>query len=369
MALRMVLRWGLLFGALGWTASQLRPLLRSVGPAAGVLAELSWGWVVAAALLGLAAVALYAELHRRLLAVGGARPPAAAVQTVTFSQNAIGNTVPVVGGAGALAYAVGGLRRRGVDTALATWTVLLAGVLSTLCLVVLGACALTAAGDLPLAGAVPVVAGVAAAAAAAWLLATHPSVLRGAMTRLLALRRRLSRSSAAGHPAGAAEVRCIAEGAAARLSLLRPSPGQWLQVLAVSALTWLVDFAGLAAAAAAVPGSVPWPALVEGFLVVQASIALQVLPGGAGLAELGLLGALLGSGTAAGPAAVVVLVYRATSWFVPSALGWLTYGAQLQRPGGRPQPSAAPAAEPRLARVPVAACQAEDAPAALPFAA
>jgi putative heme transporter len=297
--LRTALRWGLVLAALGWTASQLPPLVRSVSAGAGVLRELRWGWIAGAALLGLAAVGLYGELHRQLLAVGGARPPAGAVQSISFAQNAIGNTVPVVGGAGALAYAVAGLRRRGVDAALAAWAVLFAGVLSILCLVALGAAALTVAGRLPLPGAGLVVAGVVAAVALVVGLARHPAALRGAAARLLPV---------------------------------HPSSRQWVWLLGAAVVPWLADFATLVVAAAAVPGRVPWPALVEGFLVVQGSIALQVLPGGAGLAEVGLLGVLLGSGTAAGPAAAVVLVYRLSSWLLPSALGWLTYGAQLRHP-------------------------------------
>jgi hypothetical protein len=332
-----------MLGALGWTAYQLPPLLRAAGAEAGVLATLSWGWAVAAALLGLVAVALYAELHRQLLAVGGARPPAATVQSITFAQNAIGNTVPVVGGAGALAYAVGRLRRHGVDAGLATWAVLLAGVLSFFCLVVLGAGALTATGVLPVAGAAVACAGVVAAAAAAWLLATRPAVLHAVCTPWLALRRRLPVSGPADERVADAGLR--ARSAAARLRLLRPTGGQWLRLLGLSVLTWVLDFAGLAVASAAVPGGVHWSALVQGFLVVQASIALQVLPGGAGLAEVGLLGALLGSGMGAGPAAAVVLIYRTTSWLLPSVLGWFVYGRQLHPLGRRPVGSEAPVPE------------------------
>jgi len=303
-ALRTALRWSLVLAALGWTVSQLPPLLRSASASAGVLREVRTGWIAAAVLLGLAAVALYGELHRQLLAVGGARPPAAAVQSISFAQNAIGNTVPVVGGAGALAYAVGGLRRRGVDGALAAWAVLSAGVLSTLCLVGLGAGALTATGRLPLPGAGLALAGIVGTVAAVVVLAKHPAALRGAAARLLPV---------------------------------RPSSRQWVQLVGAAVVPWLADFATLAAVSAALPGRVPWPALVEGFLVVQGSIALQVLPGGAGLAEVGLLGVLLGSGVTAGPAAAVVLVYRLSSWLLPSVLGWVTYAAQLRRaaaPGG-----------------------------------
>jgi uncharacterized membrane protein YbhN (UPF0104 family) len=348
-----------MLGALGWTAYQLPPLVRAAGAEAGVLQELSWGWAAAAVLLGVVAVALYAELHRQLLAVGGARPPAATVQSITFAQNAIGNTVPVVGGAGALAYAVGRLRRQGVDAGLAAWAVLLAGVLSFFCLVVLGAGALTATGALPFAGAAVAFAGMPAAAVAAWVLASRPAVIRAVWTPVLAFRRRLPRTRPA-EDDRVADVALRARSAAARLSLLRPSPGQWLRLLALSVLTWLLDFAGLAVASAAVPGSLHWSALVQGFLVVQASIALQVLPGGAGLAEVGLLGALLASGVAPGPAAAVVLIYRTTSWLLPSVLGWLLYGGQLHLRGRRPVASPPPIAESQQVQPGVTVCRQGD---------
>jgi uncharacterized membrane protein YbhN (UPF0104 family) len=90
--------------------------------------------------------------------------------------------------------------------------------------------------------------------------------------------------------------------------------------------TWLLDFGDLTAASAAVPHPMHWSGLVVGYLVVQAGIALQVLPGGAGLSDVGLLSALVASGVASGPAAVTVLVYRACSWLIPAVVGWVAYG-------------------------------------------
>jgi hypothetical protein len=71
---------------------------------------------------------------------------------------------------------------------------------------------------------------------------------------------------------------------------------------------------------------------VEAFLVVQASIALQVLPGGAGLAEVGLVG-IFATGTPAGAAAVVAVVYRSVSWLLPSVAGWIVYARQIHTLG------------------------------------
>jgi hypothetical protein len=96
-------------------------------------------------------------------------------------------------------------------------------------------------------------------------------------------------------------------------------------VIAVAILSWFLDFLTLAASATATGTRVPWTVLVVGFLVVQGSIALQILPGGAGLAEAGLLGVLIGAGVAATPAAALVLVYRLISWLGLSVAGWVVY--------------------------------------------
>jgi uncharacterized membrane protein YbhN (UPF0104 family) len=253
------------------------------------------------------------------------------VQAVTFAANAVALTVPVVGGAAAIAYAISRFHRRGADTEMAAWAVLLTGAVATLCLAGMTAVALPATGRLPAAlGGVLLVA-VLAAGAGGWALATHPAVLHRVVRAVL-------------HPVAHLPARCPAcrvrrlttleqrvDDVAARLARLRPSGRQWLVLAALSCLTYVLDLAALAAASAAVLPAVPWPALVWGYLLVQGSIALQVLPGGAGLAEVGLLGALVAGGASAPAAAGVVLVYRVASWLLPSALGWGLYAAQIHR--------------------------------------
>jgi uncharacterized membrane protein YbhN (UPF0104 family) len=281
-------------------------------------------------------VAAYAELHRELLAIGGTPLPGSTVQSITFAENAIGNTVPVVGGAGGLAYAISRFHRRGADPALASWTVLLSGLLTTSTLIVLAAGALGITGRLPRAPCFLVAVGTGAAAVGLWTAATHPRVLRAVLRPLLRASRRIPGQCPVCRDGRAADVRGLAERLSTRLALLRPSRLQWAQLLTVSVVTWVLDFGDLVATSPAALGGVPWSALVWGFVIVQGSIALQVLPGGAGLAEVGLLGALLAAGTAAGPAAVTVLLYRAGSWLLPSLLGWIAYGVHIHLTLPRP---------------------------------
>jgi uncharacterized membrane protein YbhN (UPF0104 family) len=333
---RVGLHWLLVAAALAYFAYQVPQLVRSASAAAGEFADLSWGWVAAAVASNLAAVAVYAELHRELLRVGGARVAVSTTQSITFVENAISNTVPVVGGAGAIAYAISRFRRRGVDAALAAWAVLISGVLSTMCLVALAAIALAAVGRLPVFGAGPAVLAVCAVGVGSWMLVTHPALLRALLRPLLSLGRFVPGQCAICRRRRMADVDRFAYRVSGRLARLRPSPLQWSYLVALAVVAWALDFADLVMSSVAALGPVPWVALVFGFLAVQASIALQVVPGGAGLAEVGLLGALHSSGVAAGPAAISVLVYRTSSWLVPSALGWIIYGLQIHLIRPRP---------------------------------
>jgi putative heme transporter len=333
---RTALHWSLFAAALAYLGYQLPPLVRSAGAAADRIGDIAWGWAGVAALLGLAAVAAYAELHRELLAIGGAPIPSRTVQSITFAENAIGNTVPVVGGAGGIAYAISRFHRRGADPALASWAVLLAALMTTLTLVGLAAGALGVTGRLPRAPAVLVVAGTGAVAVGLWTAATHPHVLRTVLRPFLRLSRWIPGQCAVCREGRAADQSALVDRVSTRLALLRPSRAQWAQLLAVSVLTWALDFGDLTMSSVAVLGEVPWSALVWGFVIVQGSIALQVVPGGAGLAEVGLLGALLASGASVGPATLTVLLFRANSWLLPSLLGWVAYGVHIHVTRPRP---------------------------------
>jgi uncharacterized protein (TIRG00374 family) len=330
-----VWHWLLVAAALGFLGYQVPSLVRSARDAAGEVHSITWWWVAASVVLGLVAVATYAELHRELLVVGGARLGRAIVESITFAENAISNTVPVVGGAGALGYGISRLRRRGVDTALASWTILLAGVLDSLVLVALAAVALAATGRIgwPIGASVVVL--VVLVGVGAGLIARHPAVLQHVLRPLLWLGRSVPHRGEKGGDRSARALDDVTGKVAARLSLLHPSPARWTGLLALCVATWLLDFADLAAAATALPEAVPWVGLITGYVLVQAGIALQILPGGAGLADVGLLGALVASGAAAGPAAATVVIYRTCSWLVPSVVGWLAYGVNAHVLGPR----------------------------------
>ncbi|WP_141566620.1 lysylphosphatidylglycerol synthase transmembrane domain-containing protein [Pseudonocardia sp. N23] len=324
-----IAHWALVLAALGYLAWQSPDLVRAAVAARDPLADLSWTWTGVCALLAVAALALYGELHRRLLVVADASVGVGQMQAITFAENAISNTVPVVGGAGSMAYSIARLRRRGVDATLASWSVVLPGALSTIVLIVVAMVVAGIAGWLPPWSAVVLAMVVALGSAGLWAVLTRPAVLRRALTGLLHVGRRLPWLCRHCRGVWALDPDAVSDRLAARIGLLRPTAPQWLVLICLATVSWGLDYLALAAAAAAVGIPVLWVPLALGFLAVQASIALQILPGGAGLAEVGLLGALVAAGVGAGPAAATVLVYRLITWLGLSVIGWVVYAVQI----------------------------------------
>jgi hypothetical protein len=325
---RTVTHWVLLAGALSYLAWRIPGMAGEFVKATRQVDDVHWVWVGVAVGSGVVALAAYGELHRQLLLVGGARVPAATVQAISFAENAVSTTVPVVGGAGSLGYAIDQLRRRGVGTAAAAWSVLMAGAITTVTLLVLGAIGLAWAGVISVTVAVLAALTVTFGVIGCWLVLTHPDTVH-----------RLSWADSVVHKLSA------------QVASMRPSGSRWLVLIGVALLSWALDFGTLVASAAAVDARVRLSVLVVGFLVVQASIALQILPGGAGLAEAGLLGVLLGAGVAPAFAAATALTYRLISWLGLSLIGWAAYALTHHAGHVDPEPQFAPAPAGRHAAV------------------
>lgn len=326
---RQSAHWVIVGGAIAYLAWKIPGFVKEVARSGGMTYDVHWEWLAVAAVGSLGALALYGELHRQLLLVGNAHLPVRTVQGINIVQNAVSSTIPVVGGAGALVYGIDQLRRRGVDTALASWSVLIAGLVDALTLAVLGALGLGWAGRIEVITAVVLALLVVMVAISGWVLLTHPAVLQSGLHGLLKLGGRIPGFCPPCREAWLRRTEQAARRLSGRVALLRPGGSRWLLVISLAIVSWALDYLALAATVAAVGSPVPWEVLAVGFLVVQGSIALQIFPGGAGIAETGLLGVLLAAGVAAGPAAVSVLTYRAITWLGLSVLGWAIYAAWI----------------------------------------
>jgi uncharacterized membrane protein YbhN (UPF0104 family) len=104
---------------------------------------------------------------------------------------------------------------------------------------------------------------------------------------------------------------------------------RWKAALAAGIGRWLLDYASLLAALAAV-GADPRPGLVLlAFCTAQLLAQIPVTPGGLGFVEAGLTATLGLAGVSAGAAVLATLAYRLFTYWLPMPLGVL--GAALHR--------------------------------------
>lgn len=319
---RLVADWVLAAAGVGIAVWRLAPTLATVEDAGRRLAELRWAWVGAALVAAVVSLVAYGELHRRMLAAGGARLGFGTVQAVNFIGNALAQTVPSAGSTAGIAYTVAAFRIRGVDTGLSLWTSVLAALVTAVVLVVLGPLALAYDGLIPLAAGWILSAVLAPAVWAAWLLLRRPKSLHWIAHGVTAVSRRLPVVRNAEWVAGGSGR---ADAISERIALLRPTFAQWSGFFGIALVSWGLDYLTVAACVAATTDTVPWPAVAAGYLAVQASIGLQVTPAGAGPAEAGLLAALVAGGQSAPSAAAAVVLFRAITWPVLASAGWLVF--------------------------------------------
>lgn len=327
---RAVAQWTLVLSGVGLLVWQLPEVMAEASHLSAELARLQWWWVLVATVLGVGGLVAYGELHRRLLIAGGVRLPVRTVQAINFVENALSTTLPAVGNAAGFVYATYQLHKRKVDVALAAWSLVLAGLVASIVLVLLGVLGAGVTGMIPALAAAALAIGVALGAWASWAVVTRPSLVHRCSLVVARLAHKLPGSRCARRKSWVMDPDAAAERVAVRIGWLHPSARQWLVIAAVAALSWVLDFVSLSASASATGEPVPWSALVIGFLIVQGSIALQIFPGGAGLADAGLLGVLVAASVPVASAMAIVLVYRIINWLGLAGLGWIVYAAQIR---------------------------------------
>jgi len=219
------------------------------------------------------------------------------------------------------------LTRHGADAALAAWSLLAGGVVSTAtaALVVAGG-GLSSGNTVVLEAAAPVGLLAVTALAAVAVAARWPR-LRGGLERCAAWALR--------HSGRALRRRADDPGQAARawadrLGSLRIPASGWALVTGLALANWLADAAVLAASIAAAGATVPWHTFLLVYGSGVAAQSLTITPGGFGVTEATLGFALVAGGLPPGPALAAVLLYRLVSFWLVACAGWLVF-LQLRR--------------------------------------
>lgn len=106
-----------------------------------------------------------------------------------------------------------------------------------------------------------------------------------------------------------------------RALILKVMGRRWKAALLAAMGRWLLDYATLLAALAAI-GARPAPALVLlAFVTAQVLAQIPLTPGGLGFVEAGLTGALALAGVTGGGAVLTTLAYRLVSYWLPIPFG------------------------------------------------
>ena len=292
-----------------------------IADAFGRIGHPAWGWLAVAVAFQASSMVVFARLQRWLLRCGGITVRLRDMVEITLAGNALSTSIPG-GAAFAAGWIWGQLRRRSVDRVLAGWVVLVAGALSSFALflfVVAGAF---------LAGSRGPVAPLRWLGVALLALAVAGLAAVVALARSARLQRRWSAmvGRASGQPGrGPALVRA-ADGFAARVRVVTPSPLAWLEALGLAAWNWGADLATLVFSIYAVHADVPWRGVVISYALTQISASIPVTPGGLAVVEASLTALLTAYGMPATTAVTVVLLYRIVSFWALVPIGWGSWG-------------------------------------------
>jgi uncharacterized protein (TIRG00374 family) len=285
---------------------------------------------ISAEILSMAALA---RLQRRLLRAGGVRLSITSMVVIIYASNAISVSIPIAGSPMSAAFSFRSFARRGADRSLAGWVLAMSGVISTVAFALIVAVgAILSANDVA-----AVVGALAALATVAPVLACLIALRHGRLRVRLksALARGLRLAQRVTHrPQG--DPRALIEVTMARVMRLRLQGRGWAFVLFMATLNWVADIACLVLAVMATGSPVPWSGLILAWSVRVGAGSFGITPGGLGLVEAALAGALVAAGVHAPQAVAAVLVYRLISFWLVDAVGWTLYLST--RKWGRPSP-------------------------------
>jgi uncharacterized protein (TIRG00374 family) len=272
-------------------------------------------------LMEAASLASYGELVRTVLRTTGERAPVSLVQRTTIVGTSLGRTLPG-GTTAALAVVVNTLRRAGIDTARATAALAGAGTLSSLVLALLLPFAAAAAIIGGAGGAVVIGSCVAAAAMVVVIVVLVPAVRRpaasGAIVEHVLTRVVPKRFQGRVDPA---RVREAVERGVGGLHDLTRNRRALAEALCWAALNWLLDAAVFVACAMTVGAGTPLAAVPIAYVVGQLAMAVPLTPGGVGVVETAMIGALVAAGAPVAGATAAVLGWRLISHWLPILAG------------------------------------------------
>ena len=335
---RQWLRWLAPVAALAAVLVILRdqlPFFGEAWQAIGAASPLPLACAAATAALALAAMAAVMQI---LLNVDGPVADAAGTNAITLASNAWSTTVP--GGPAISAWLTYRVHRSwGASPGLCGWFFVVSGALSTVWMVLIGVCAVVLLGaELSLWSLLATLAAAALTIAAVFWATVHPAVLKR-WVRFLP-----------------DKVRGRVDGVIDQVAAIRISGPAFTAAAGLSLANQLLDVATMVFSVWAVTGAMPGGApggpevasssdgislmgVCLAYVMTKLAGSAQVTPGGLGTVEPVAAGMLVAGGLTLAHATAATVVYRAISFVLITAIGWVVYAAVYAGRGfmvGRP---------------------------------
>jgi uncharacterized protein (TIRG00374 family) len=315
-------RWAVGVAAVGLLALAVlaeRPLL---GQSVHAFTHLRWlpvFWALVFEALSMLSLAL---LERRILIMSGHRLSVGRAVAIAYASNAMSQSLPIVGSGAATAFTYRRMVSHGAEPTLAGWTLTLAGIASNIAFVVILSIGGLVSGEIlaMVAGGLGLV--LSAVAIAVAVLAVRRATVRERVGRAAAWA--LSRVQRVIHrPAG--DAAAIVGSTMAGLAAFELHRRDALHVTGSAFRNWAFDLLCLAFSIRAAGAHVPWWGIVLAWAAGAGGASLNLTPGGLGVVEVALTGALVAVGVPSTQALAAVLVYRAITFWLAIAVGWPIY--------------------------------------------
>jgi putative heme transporter len=261
-------------------------------------------------------------MERRILLMGGLRVPIRRSVAIAYASNAMSASLPMVGSGAASTFTYRRLVFQGATPTLAGWALILSGIASNAVFVVIiciggifsGSAIGAAAGG----------AGIVLTIALAWLVALamrrppiRDRLVRASVWTLDRVQRTIRRP--AGDPAG------LVASSMSGLGSFTPHRSDVFRAVYSALRNWAFDLLCLAFSIKAAGVRVPWWGIVLAWAAGAGGSSLSLTPGGLGVVEAALTGALVALGVPAAPALTAALIYRGITFWLAVIIGWTVY--------------------------------------------
>lgn len=279
--------------------------------------DIRWGWVAAAVVAALASMDSFAQVQRVLMRSAGVRVNQRESLAVILASNSISQTMPG-GQVLAPAFIYRESRKWGASPVVASWQLVMSGLLAGVGLAVLGlgGALLAGAKTSPFSVVFSVI-GFIAFAATLQYLASHPEILENLGRRVLGWINDI-RDKPADH--GVARLQRIL----VQLQAVKLRRRDGAAAFGWSFFNWIADVACLAFACYAIGVHPGFAGLMVAYAAGKAvGSAVPLLPGGIGVVDAVLVPALTSAGMPLADAITAVIIYRVVSYLFIAIVGWV----------------------------------------------